>query len=438
MQYCSVDSVVRCRLGEERVTMWLPQSLHDLLGDDLDQIDWTALQSLIGASEGEELEFKQEMWSQGRNEELARDIAQYANQRGGMIVIGAQEVDGKLAGFVPLELTEADELRIQEIVASRISPRPEIHTKRIAANSNSFEPTTHILLISAPSSHLKPHAVKENRGFSYPIRSGSRKHYLNETEISDHYARRQTNHEQIHGRLGALVDSASAELDGSTLSQSALVCAAVPEQGGQANLTSDSARDIQRYTIEAFVPQNDWNLHKAQSGFRSIRFEPQSGTTAVFEFSVDGSGYAVDGLDFGEQGELKAERIALSALNCLSLFSRHALESGAIGSLFYSCRLIGDRDRMVGLRTSPQYGRLGWKPIRLPTPIAERSFPIAALANGGSALLSAWQLVASDLMSPFGFATPILVDSTGRLMHNSYLSPWRSDFNRLAIPIADT
>lgn len=415
--------------------MWLPRSLHDLLGNDPDLLDEGALQALIGQSEGAELEFKREMWSDSKNEELALDIAQFANLGGGVIIVGARDSDGELAEFVPLELSEGDELRVQSVVASRIFPRLTIHTRRIAFVGEGLGSTRHVLLISVPPGDLKPHAVSDRHRLSYAIRAGGGKDYLSEHEVAEQHATRQESRSQVQERLGSRMATAESEFVSRGMSGAALVFAAVPAQAGEQDLTQISARDIQRYTLEAFVPRNDWNLHSPRSGFRSIRFE-QDYDASVCEFSLDGSGHAVEDLDLGDEGGIRAERIAIYALNFLSLFSRHALECRATGSLLLACRVFGHRDQTASLRMAPQYGG-GWASITLPTPTAGRDFPISALVAGGSELFNAWQLVASDLMSPFGFATPIPLNHDGELNPRSYLGPWRNDFAALDFAIAE-
>lgn len=416
---------------------WLPQSVKAKLGDDLSQIDWKKLQSLVGLPEDEDLEFKQQMWPSEKNVELASDIAQFANHRGGLIIVGAEDDDGKLANLVPLELTETDELRIQHAISTRVSPRPKIYTRRVDINDGGSNSKQSMLLIFIPASKLKPHAISEHHRLSYPIRTGSGKHYLNESEVADLYAQRHENHVQIRERLEFLLSSAAAQFDDSEVTRIALVCAAVPQQPGYSDLESDSVRQVQRYAFEAFAPQGDWSLHNARSGFRSVRLEMQAPGASVFEFSLDGSGFAMDGLDFGLDGDIYAERIALSALNCISLFSQHAYECGAGGSLFLLCQIVGDPGHKIGLRTDPRYGIRGWPAIELPTPIAERELSMATLATDGKELFSVWRHIASDLTSPFGLANPIPMDNSQALNPNSYLGHWRSDFERLGIPIAD-
>ncbi|WP_420446789.1 helix-turn-helix domain-containing protein [Candidatus Poriferisodalis sp.] len=398
------------------------------------QVEWAMLQSLVGLSENEELEFKSQMWPRNRNEELARDIAQFAGNRGGLIIVGAREADGKLEELIPLQISESDELRIQQIVDSRISPRPTIHMRRVAANSQNAATAGHILLISVPDSRLKPHAVQEGNRLSYPIRTGSQKRYLSEPEVADHYVLRLKNHEETQRNLDALLESATSEISKPESPRTALVCAAVPEQPGQSELRSDTARKIQAYTLASFVPQAEWNLSTARTDFRSVCFGPETGSLVSLKFCVDGSGFALEPLDSDESDDLYAERVAISALNCLSLFGRHAVESEAAGSLSVAFRIVGEPGREVGLRIAATFGGRRWRTTRLPTVTARRDFSAEALAAGGRELLNAWEQVATDLMSPFDFASPIPRNDAGELNLNSYLRHWRGDFERLRIP----
>ncbi|MCY4516261.1 MAG: ATP-binding protein [Acidimicrobiaceae bacterium] len=401
----------------------------------MEQVEWAMLQSLVGLSENEELEFKSQMWPRNRNEEVARDIAQFAGKRGGLLIVGARETDGKLEELTPLQISESDELRIQQIVDSLISPRPTIHMRRVVANGRNAATAGSILLISVPDSRLKPHAVQEGSRLSYPIRSGGQKRYLSEPEVADHYALRLKNRNEAQASLDALMESASAEIGKPGSHRTALVCAAVPEQPGQGELQSDTARKIQAYTLESFVPQAEWNLSTARADFRSVCFGPETGSLVTFKFCVDGSGFAIEPLDSGDSGDLYAERVAISALNCVSLFGRHAVESEAAGSLLFAFRIVDVPGREVGLRTAAAFGGSRWRITRLPTVIARRDFSAEALAAGGRDLLDAWEQVATDLMSPFDFASPIPRNDAGELSRNSYLRHWRGDFERLGMPI---
>lgn len=417
------------------MAVWLPRTLHEPLGQDLGQVDWERLQSLVGLSENENLEFKSEMWPSNKNEELARDIAQFAADAGGLIVIGAHEADGKLTALTPLQLTESDELRIQQIVDTRISPRPTIHLKRIASDRQGSTGAAQVLLISIPESRLKPHAVLDGHRLSYPIRTGSGKRYLSEPEIAEQYALRFKDQEEAQGTLKELMESAYAEIGKLQPPHTGLVCAAVPEQPGRGELQSDTVRRVQSYTLDSFVPQSEWSLSNARTDYRSVCAVPDTSNPISCKFCVDGSGFVVEPLDAGDDNYLSAERVAISALNCLSLLCRHAVESEAAGSLLFAFHIVDQQGREVGLRTAPAFGLSRWPATRLPTAIARRSFSPEAITAGGMALLDAWEQVASDLMSPFDFSSPIPRNDARELKLNSYLRHWRSDYERFDMPI---
>lgn len=417
------------------MAMRLPQSVHGLLGDDLGQVDWARLQSLVGLSENENLEFKSEMWPSNKNEELARDIAQFAADSGGLIVIGAREADGKLTEFVPLQFTEDDELRIQNVVDKRISPRPTIHMRRIASDSESPADAPQVLLVSIPESGLKPHAVLEQHRLSYPMRTGSGKRYLSEPEVADQYALRLKSKEETQGALTTLMETAYAEIAKLPTSRTALVCAAVPEQPGRGELDSGTVRKVQAYTMASFVPQDNWSLSYARTELGAVYARPDTTNPASYKFRIDGSGFVVEALNTGNDNNLYIEHIAISALNCLSLLCRHAVESEAAGSLSFAFHIVNQQRREMGLRTAPEFGFSRWPRTRLPTAIAQRSFSPEAVAGGGMDLLKAWERMASDLMSPFNFPSPIPRNDAGELALNSYLRHWRSEYERLGIPI---
>ena len=58
--------------------------LEQLLGVRLDQLDYPAIQALVGQQTTEDLtpEFKRELYADGGNDELAKDVAAMANAAG--------------------------------------------------------------------------------------------------------------------------------------------------------------------------------------------------------------------------------------------------------------------------------------------------------------------------------------------------------------------
>ena len=183
------------------------------------------------------------------------------------------------------------------------------------------------------------------------------------------------------------------------------------------------------------MPQNHWSLSNARTELGSVYAGPDASNPASYKFRVDGSGFVVDSLNTGSDNNLYIEHIAISALNCLSLLCRHAVESEAAGSLSFAFHIVGPQGREMGLRAAPEFSFSRWPATSLPTAIARRSFTPEAVAGGGMDLLNAWERMASDLMSPFNFPSPIPRNDAGELSLNSYLHHWRSEYERIGIPI---
>lgn len=158
--------------------------LEALFGSDLDTISSDNVPALVdlGAQEAFDLDFKQGLY--GRNDtekrDLAVDVAAMANTAGGIIVLGIDEDDQARAASTPgVEVTDAEAGRMQQIVASLVSPMPTFDVVPILdaaadAGSRGF------LLVAVPRSAGAPHAVLVNNSLRYPKRNGSTTRYLSE------------------------------------------------------------------------------------------------------------------------------------------------------------------------------------------------------------------------------------------------------------------
>ena len=83
----------------------------------------------LDAEESELLDFKREPWESNDSgyNELARDVAQFANHLGGSIIVGAVE-DGqdRLAEYVSVPDAAAVAARVADVCHSALSPRPDV------------------------------------------------------------------------------------------------------------------------------------------------------------------------------------------------------------------------------------------------------------------------------------------------------------------------
>jgi predicted HTH transcriptional regulator len=169
-----------------------------------------ALEGLVtkGVREGEQLDFKIKPhlpetgpipetagggaaapWS--AQQEWAKDVCQFANHRGGLLLIGVEEEDDVAVGVQPTtgDVAALDQ-RLRAALTSYSAPPPRIEVITIpAAAGGSY------MAIIVPRSELSPHAVTSGPGgsrrtMSFPVRDGSHTRWMSEAELADRYRQR--------------------------------------------------------------------------------------------------------------------------------------------------------------------------------------------------------------------------------------------------------
>lgn len=112
-----------------------------------------------------------------RNEECARDVAQFANASGGTIVVGAVEQDHLLAGFQ--EVTTRDSLAswIDSVLNERLEPVPPVVAQPIDLSEKQ-----RLLAVNVPPS-LSVVAHKIGKAFEFVTRAENSKRYMTLMEV---------------------------------------------------------------------------------------------------------------------------------------------------------------------------------------------------------------------------------------------------------------
>ncbi|HEY8212267.1 MAG TPA: ATP-binding protein, partial [Myxococcaceae bacterium] len=173
--------------------MGLPRfpRIEDLLGARLDNLEEKHLQAVVGRSgtdpvrEDADLDFKEALYAESRQADLAADVAAMANSRGGVLLIGIGGND--IAAILsPVQVTDAEERRMRQIIADRVFPRPDYE---IAAIPIGGSPDQGVFVIAIPKSPFAPHAARDG-GLRYYVRDGARNRPLSESEIADAYKNR--------------------------------------------------------------------------------------------------------------------------------------------------------------------------------------------------------------------------------------------------------
>src|SRR5579859_1319646 len=166
--------------------------LQAIFGVPLDDLQYEDIEALVPnqVSEAFDLDFKGSLYGNADKDrrDLATDVAALANTAGGLLVLGIEEDDQARATAAPgLELSEADERRVRQIVGSQVVPMPVLDVLRV---EDPARPGYGLVLIAVPRSPLAPHAVVVNDGLRYPRRNGATTRYLSEPEVADAYRER--------------------------------------------------------------------------------------------------------------------------------------------------------------------------------------------------------------------------------------------------------
>lgn len=209
------------------MAIWRHPELEALLGGSLDTEGLTqeAIERLVaeGARESEVLDFKGALVPPTKGtrpgwlpeQEFAKDVAAFANHRGGLLLVGVEDVDG-LATSAPgwtLSLTaEQEERRLRQAVVNYLSPVATFDCVWLER-----APSGHYLGVVVPPSPRSPHAVTSPSGegrtaLRYPVRHGSDTVWLSEPEVAERYRRRLDTQADETVRLDAVIASGASAI----------------------------------------------------------------------------------------------------------------------------------------------------------------------------------------------------------------------------------
>src|SRR5262245_24114304 len=242
----------------------LPPRLAALLGvPSLEGVTEALLQALVDAQvvEDQDLDFKQARYDSGPGGafELAKDVAAFANQVGGLLIIGvAEDEQGRAAALAPVKLNDTEKGRIRQVLADRVHPMiADVAVHSLPANNGS----TGYYLIYVPRSIQAPHAVrhKDQPYLCYPVRNGTTTRYLAETEIAARYRDRFSLARDQVSRLNRLHSEGSRGENPDVL---AVAVALVPAIPGSRPLTGSGPK------VSDFL--STWESPQAQLSGKSL------------------------------------------------------------------------------------------------------------------------------------------------------------------------
>jgi predicted HTH transcriptional regulator len=141
-------------------------------------MEWEKLSNILKAGESEQTEFKESAFLRD-NEEIAAQLASFANRKGGEIPIGVRD-DAKLEG-AKISRDKA-QLHILNIAQDKVSPPVELFFQFLASDAGD------VLIIEVAKRKGIPHAIvtcsnHEIKERCYYIRTSSRRRLVSDTAL---------------------------------------------------------------------------------------------------------------------------------------------------------------------------------------------------------------------------------------------------------------
>jgi hypothetical protein len=408
-----------------------------ILGAPIDQLAIEHIQATVeaGVEESRDLDFKEDHYKKD-SEELAKDVAAFANHVGGLIVIGVREQQLRAVKLTPVTLADDPGGRYAQILLRRITPFvPDVDIRVLRSTD---QPDWGIVLIAVPRSPLAPHALfrehDDSRQMSWPVRSGTGTRYLDETELADFYRTRfagaaaqsaQLDRVQAEGRLTDRVERALS------LTQQWALQQPWQEQHIPARLAQRPSVTVG--VRRAILPRGrDWQSDRLR-----------------LELHDDGAGYGAVPCGDCDAAHVNIgvplRQLALDSLWLTSLLAEHARDAGAAGEALLAAELlIHTTNRVVGIVDDDGFGVSGTFQLNsavLPDntrPAASSlSVDLSALAPGPQPVARVAARLAGDLAAVFGVADLEVPSADGQLRPQSrVLRDWAQRNGVLAAPSA--
>ncbi|WP_182880470.1 helix-turn-helix domain-containing protein [Microbispora sp. H10949] len=402
--------------------------LEDILGTQLeaDAITYAHVERLKAGQipEATDLDFKKTLYGNSSTDkrDLCGDVAAQANTRGGLIVLGVDEIkqDGLgVASDIPgVALSENETSRMLNILRTGLAPFPAYE---IVPVPDPARPGLGCYLIIVPRSPRYPIGVAINDGYRYPFRNGATIGYLSEPDIETAYRARWAAAVAQKERAEQIEREAAQRRGPSDIW---LVMSLVPDIPGA--LTIDNSayqayREEQLQTPTLIVGGSQWA--RVLVGPRRYRLDgtwdlsERLANSFQAELHTDGAGvFAAQAPIIHPQSELQRqdpdmvsdEAIAIDILSGLRLLARHARDvTAAAGGATVRAYLHHiDHSRPVRVGHSRHGNRIQIGQIvpageLLP---AEVAAPLDDLADDGPPLVSAAGILASGLVQVFSMA----------------------------------
>lgn len=392
-------------------------TLSDLLGAPVANVTVEDIGRLVAekVKETDELDFKATLYGKDENAktELCKDIAGLRNHRGGVVLLGVGEKDGVANGRPEVELSDAEERRMRQIVAGGTAPPASFDIQSIPGEKAG---RGFYLLLAEPSP-LRPHAVLVNDGLRYPRRDGTTTRYLTEAEVADMYRDRFRGERQQVERLQRIADEVLQMIDDSD-DITWLTVSLVPNSPGDLPISFDGLREIEEWAraapgqneildaffaempaiagvgVERYTLTSPADERKRAKYPYAVCFTDGATTTALRVRKGEG------GPQTSQEPVILAAHLVLRAATSLRFAGRHAARAGARGDAVVHARVFGPHSLLAfnhsGL-TEPYPHAYKVKEAR-----SSLTLPISAVTGAPQEAFAATRLMLADIFNAYG------------------------------------
>jgi hypothetical protein len=409
---------------------YVPPALRPLLGGDLSDIDEANLERLVGFAESEWFDAKRDPYgkSDSQRRDLAADVAAFANRQGGLIAIGLDETDagGVVASTEPLdqENLNGEELRMTQVISSLVAPVPSFSIRTVAAASGGG-----YLLVSIPPSKRRPHCVVVgSESVRYPLREGTHKRYLAESEIADLYRSRFAD---ARSQVDAVRERHRAMAEMFDREQSAwLVVTMEPDWPGSASLTREGLGELRLFDRTQPVQFPTWFRGATYTPTPSLRSallmdQADGGIySSAAKLHVDGGGSVGHGWHRGEEVDavvfISDEDIVGCLVNTFWSLADWAINrAGTAGDATVVVEVLPPLNFESTLwQYRAGHGRRleGARNLTVSPGAVERTVTLESLLSSPQDLLLTVRSVTAEIESAFGVFGPNQIDEDGSLL----------------------
>ncbi|MGY4960579.1 AlbA family DNA-binding domain-containing protein [Streptomyces sp. 900105245] len=425
--------------------------LEALFGAPLDAVTYADIAALVNnpeAAEAEDLDYKRELLAADAKgkEELAKDVAAFANHIGGVLVVGLADTQGIPSKVMDSDVTDAHQRHIQQVVARTTAPPVRFDMRAVHSPTS---PGRGFLILAVPRSPQGPHAVTAppakptEAALRYPRRGASKTEWLTETDVATAYYRRFNASAGRTQRLAAVESELLQNLPESNVAH--LVVSLSPEVPGDMQITQDSFNTYKNQLLTT-----PWLLGKDSKPLTDVRIGSRRLITHGgrangpwyyhSELHCDGSGawamrlgHHVSTVDMIEFAWAEPDTVVYGLLSALHLLGSHARDrSGATSTALVKAALVEaphahpagppkpNLHPLLPLRIDGYDRSFGMR-APLSTQFCEYSYAESAallddLADGGPGLVQATAPLAGVLFQAFGIpeASPITRDGAIR------------------------